>query len=58
MGDPITLLIYLCIFAVVVYLIFYILGLLPIPAPARTIIVVLVALILLLWLLRYLGIFP
>lgn len=56
MGDPITLLIWIVVFAVVMYLIFWVLGQIPLEPPIRTIILVVVALIFVVWLLRIAGI--
>jgi hypothetical protein len=53
----ISVLIWLLIFAVVVYLVFLILGMLPLPEPIRTVITIVVALILLLVLLQRIGFF-
>jgi hypothetical protein len=54
-GGLISLLIWFIVAAVVIYLIFLILGMLPLPEPIRTIIVVVVALIILLLLVNRLG---
>ena len=51
----INLVVWLLIFVIVVYLIFLIIGMLPIPQPFKNIIVILVALILLLVLVQQLG---
>jgi hypothetical protein len=56
MGDPISLLIYIVVLALVCYIVFWILGQIPMPPPLRTVIVVVVALVFLLWILRHLGI--
>lgn len=54
-GGLVSLLIWLLILCVVVYLLFFILGHLALPEPVRTVIVVIVALVLLLVLVQRLG---
>lgn len=55
-GGLISLLIWLLVFALVVYCIFLVLGLLPLPEPAKRIVTIILAVILLLALLNHLGI--
>lgn len=55
MEPLLSLLLYLLIGAVVLYAVYLILGLFPIPANIRTVIVVILALVFLLWALRALG---
>lgn len=55
MVDPISFLIWIIILALVVYLLFWILGQIPMPQPIRTVIVVLVALVLLVYLVQRFG---
>jgi hypothetical protein len=55
MGDPISLLIWIVIFALVGYLLFWALGQIPLPQPVRTVVIVVVVLIFVIWLLRILG---
>jgi hypothetical protein len=50
-----TLAIYLVIFALVAYLIFWLLGRLPTPEPIRTIVLVAFIIVAILWLLSLLG---
>lgn len=54
-AGLISLLIWLLVLCVVIYLLFFILGHLALPEPIRTVIVVVVALILLLFLVNRLG---
>lgn len=51
----ISLILYLCLVAVAVWLVFFILGQIPMPPAIRTIITVVVALVLLLWVFRVFG---
>ena len=46
----------LLVFALVVYLIFYILGMLPLPEPVKHIATIIIAVLLLIKLLSYLGV--
>ena len=55
MGDPISLLIYLVVLVLVVWLLFYVLNQVAMPQPIRVVIIVVVALVLLVWLLRQTG---
>lgn len=57
MGDPITLLIYLLVAVIIVAIIWYVMGLTSIPNPLRTIILLVVILIVLLWLAGRAGMF-
>jgi len=55
--DPlIQLLVYLLVGGLVIYVIYWILGLLPFPQPIKQIILALFGIAILLWLLRTLGI--
>lgn len=56
-GGLIHLLIGLLCLAVVIYVVYLILGMLPLPAPAKQIISLILSLIFLLVLLSYLGLF-
>lgn len=56
MGDPISILIWLVVVALVCYICFWALGQIPMPQPIRTVIIVVVALVLLIFLLRQLGV--
>ena len=51
----VQLLIYLIVCGLIVYVVYWILGLLSLPEPVRTVIGVLVAVVVLLWLLSTLG---
>jgi hypothetical protein len=55
MGDPLSFLIWVVVLALVCYLLFWILGQIPMPAPVRTVIVVVVALVVLVYLLQRTG---
>lgn len=55
MGDPLSLLIWIIVVALVVYLLFWLLGQIPMPQPVRTVITVLVALLLLVYLVNRFG---
>lgn len=55
MGDPLSFLIWIIVVALVVYLLFWVLGQIPMPQPIRTVIVVLVALVLLVYLVQRFG---
>ena len=57
MEPLISLLLYLLVGAVVLYAVHLILGLFPIPANMRSVIVIILALVFLIWALRALGIF-
>lgn len=57
MGDPISLLIYLLVAIVIIAIIWYVMGLTSLPDPLRTIILLVVVLIVLLWLLNRAGLF-
>lgn len=56
MGDPITFLIWVIVLALVCYLLFWVLGQIPLPQPIRTVIVVVVALVILVYLVQRMGI--
>ena len=56
MSDPITLLIYVAVLALLLGLLFWVLGQIPMPQPVRMVITVIVALVVLVWLLRQTGI--
>jgi len=51
-SGLIQLLIYLLVGGLVIYLVYWILGMLTLPQPVRNVILVILALIVLLWLLR------
>jgi len=53
----VRLIIYLLLGGLVVYLIYWILGMLTLPQPVKTVILIIVAVIVLLWLLSTFGIF-
>lgn len=53
--EPITFLIWIVVLALVCYLLFWILGQIPMPSPIRTVIVVVVALVILVYLLQRSG---
>ena len=53
-----TLLIYLLIFCLVAALVWYLIGMLPLPQPVRMIVIVVFCLIGLLWLLQFVGGLP
>lgn len=55
MADPLSFLIWVVVVALVIYLLFWILGQIPMPPPIRTVIVVLVALLLLVYLVQRFG---
>lgn len=55
MMEPISFLIWLIVLALVVYLLMWVLGQLALPQPVRTVIVVLVALVILVWLVNRFG---
>lgn len=55
MGDPITFIIWIIVLALVCYILFWVLGQIPMPKPIRTVIVVVVALVILVYLLRQSG---
>lgn len=57
MEPLLSLLLYLLVGAVILYVVYLIVGLFPIPANIRNVIVVILALVVLLWVLRALGIF-
>lgn len=57
MHDLLRLVIYLLVGGVLLYLLQVVLQLWPIPQPIKTVIIVLVALVVLLWILSTLGIF-
>lgn len=55
-GSLVGLLIWLLILALVIYCVFLVLGMLPLPEPAKRIVTVILAIIFLLVLLQHLGI--
>lgn len=55
MGDPLSFLIWIIVVALVVYLLFWVLGQITMPQPIRTVIVVVVALVLLVYLVQRFG---
>ena len=56
-NGLVQLLLYLLIGGVIVYVVFWILGMLSLPQPVKQIILVIVAIVVLLWLLSTFGIF-
>ena len=56
-DGMVRLIIYLLLGGLVVYLIYWILGMLTLPQPVKTVILIIVAVIVLLWLLSTFGIF-
>lgn len=57
MHELLSLIIYLLIGGILLYLLQVVLAMWPIPQPIKTVIIVIVALIILLWILGTLGIF-
>lgn len=57
LDGLIRLLIYLLIGGAIVYLVYWIVGMLTLPQPVKTVILVIIAIIVLLWLLSTFGIF-
>lgn len=57
MNEFVTLLIYLLLAGVLIYVVQLLLGMLAIPSQIKMIILIIVALIFLLWILRAVGIF-
>lgn len=57
MEPLLSLLLFLLIGAVILYVVYLIIGLFPIPANMRSVIVIILALVFLIWALRALGIF-
>lgn len=53
--EPISFLIWIVVLALILYLLFWILGQIPLPQPIRTIILVVVALVVLVYLLQRSG---
>lgn len=53
--EPISFLIWVIVLALVVYLLFWVLSQIAMPAPVRTVIVVVVALVILVYLLQRTG---
>jgi hypothetical protein len=51
-NSLIQLLIYLLVGGLIVYVVYWIIGMIDLPAPVKNVIVVIVAIIVLLWLLR------
>jgi hypothetical protein len=56
MADPISFLIFVIVVCVLLYLLFYVLNLMPIPSQIRTVIIVIVALLCIVWLLQRSGV--
>lgn len=56
-DGPIQLLLYLLVGGLIVYVVYWILGMLTLPQPVKTVIMVIIAIVVLLWLLSTLGIF-
>ena len=57
MSELLTLLIYLLIAGVVIYVVNIVVGMLSLPPQVKTIVLIIVGLVFLLWILRVLGIF-
>ena len=57
MSELLTLLIYLLIGGIVIYVVNLIIGMLSLPPQVKTIVLIIVGLVFLLWILRVLGIF-
>lgn len=55
MAEFVTLLVTIVVVALILYVIFWALGQIPLPQPIRTVIVVVVALIILVWLVQRFG---
>ncbi len=54
----IELLVYLIVGGLIIYVVFWIVGMLALPQPIKNVITIIVALIVLLWLLSTLGVLP
>jgi hypothetical protein len=57
LSELLTLLIYLLIAGVVIYVVNIVVGMLSLPPQVKTIVLIIVGLVFLLWILRVLGIF-
>lgn len=60
MGDInglVRLIIYLLLGGLIIYIVYWILGMLTLPQPVKTVILIILAVIVLLWLLSTFGIF-
>ncbi len=57
-NGLVQLLVYLLVGGLIIYVFFWIVGMLTIPQPIKNVITVIVALIVLLWLLSTLGVLP
>jgi hypothetical protein len=57
MNELIQLLIYLLIGGIVIYVVNLVIGMLALPAQVKTIVLIIVGLVFLLWILNVLGIF-
>lgn len=57
MNEFVTLLIYLLLAGILIYVVQLLLGMLAIPSQIKTIILIIIGLIFLLWILRAVGIF-
>jgi hypothetical protein len=55
MNDLVSLLLYLLVGGLIVYVVYWILGMVTLPAPAKNVILIIVAVIVILWLLRTFG---
>lgn len=55
-ASLISILVWLLVFGIIVYAVFLVLGMLPLPQPIKTIIVLLIAVVMVIWLLARLGI--
>lgn len=54
-SSLVTLLVYLLVGGLIVYIVIWIIGMLTLPQPVKQVIYVLVAIVVLLWILRSLG---
>lgn len=52
----ISTLLYVCVLCLVIWLVFFVVGQIPMPQPIRTVITVIIGVVLLLWLLNHLGV--
>ena len=57
MPDIITLLVYLLVAGILIYVVQLVLGMLAIPQQIKTIILIIIGLVFLIWILRALGVF-
>ncbi len=57
-NGLVQLLVYLLVGGLIIYVVFWIVGMLTLPQPIKNVITIIVALIVLLWLLSTLGVLP